>query len=214
MSTGDRSKNIRQNVMTSLKDPSGLGDGQVEIVYDSLNRVQRRIAEEVECLEDTFQIILISGQELYTLPSDFLRERLVVPVGSSVPIVQIGKEDLGRLRLVASQSGSSSPDLAYYYKWNGEIGFMDANGNAPSTSSTITLYYWRYPNIVSEVMSDRIDPVLDQRWDTALFYGALADINGEDRWEAKFNREMDRVKGVERTNQSEPGYIPVNRSYD
>ena len=213
MAIGDRSKNIRMNVMQSLKDPSGLGDGQVEIVYDSLNRVQKRIAEESECLEDIFNITLISGQELYTLPSDFLRERMVVPVGGSVAITQIGMDDLARLRLLQS-SGSSSPDIAYYYKWNGQIGFMDANGIAPSTSSTITLYYWRYPNIVSEIMSDTVDPVIDQRWDTALFYGALADINGEDRWESKFGREFARVMNVERTNQSEPGQIPTNRSYD
>lgn len=222
MSVGDRSKTIRANVANRLRDPSGLNTAQTEIVYDAVNRVQRRIAEEVACLEETYDIILTSGQEMYSLPSDFIRERSVIPLstptGSIAPLSKINLDDLGRLK--GSHSGTDPdtligfPSAFYYYLWRGEIGFTDSNGVAVSSSQTMRLYYWRGPEPVADTISDSIDPVLEPRWDTAMFYGAMADLTTEDRWEQKFEREKERQKVVEDANQMQVLNVPPTRAYD
>jgi len=212
MAVGDRSRFIRQNVMGALHDQSGLGEGQLEIVYDSINRVQRRIVEETQCLEAQFDLITVSGQELYSLPSDFLRERILIPTGSSIPLQEISLSKLDKLKRL--QSTSTSTGIFYYYKWNGQLGLVGSQGLSPSDSITISIYYWRSPDAETETISDTYDPILDRRWDTALFYGAVADINVEPKWWGLFEAELGRQRRVERANQAESGQIPVSREYD
>ena len=217
MAIGDRSRNIRQNVMGAVRDPSGLGAAQVEVVYDSINRVQRRIAEESECLEERFDITTFSGQELYMLPTDFLRERVLIPSASSVPIKKIDMGEMSSIKRIHNQtsfSNASTPDIFYYYKWNGQMGLIDSAGNAPSQSSVVSLYYWRYPNSTNETVSDVIDPIVDPRWDTCLFYGAVADITADPKWWGLFEAEIMRQRMVERTNQAESGKVPVTQDYE
>jgi len=217
MAIGDRSKNIRQNVMGAVRDPSGLGQGQVETVYDSINRVQRRIAEESECLEEKYDITTFPGQELYLLPTDFLRERVLIPTASLVPVKKISMTDVERIKRIHSQTditGTVTVDVFYYYKWNNQLGLLGSNSAAPSDSTVISLYYWRYPNASNETISNTVDPVVDARWDTALFYGAVADITAEPRWWDLFEKELMRQRMIERTNQAESDSIPVSQDYE
>ena len=217
MAVGDRSRSIRANVMGSVGDRSGRAEAQLERVYDSINRIQNRLVEESECLESQFDLIVVPEQEKYSLPSDFLRERILIPESSSVPLQQISltKLDILKRRISGSDiSDSSVSDIFYYYKWASQIGFVDFIGQAPSSEVTVTLYYWRNVDPVTEVISDSLDPVLDRRWDTALFYGAVAEIRSEAKWWSLFETEVLRQKRVERSNQAEPGVIPVNREYD
>jgi len=216
MATGDRSKRLRTNVQRVLGDYGDNNDAALpKAIYDTLNRIQRRICEDASCLEGKSDLTLYSGEEFYDFPSDMLHERMIIPFGS-IPLKHIGFEEVDRMKRSAVSTDlpdTTSGEVAYYYKWNGQFGFLMSNGGLPGSESTLTVYYWRIPS-TSEEMSDTKDPAIDSRWDTALFYGAAAELTGENGWFLKFDQEMSRRIGKERTTRSEPAFVPYNNNYD
>lgn len=216
MATGDRSKRLKTNVQRVLGDLGELKEEALpKSVYDCLNRIQRRICEDASCLEDKTDLTLFDGEELYDFPSDMIHERMLITSGST-KLEHIGFEDVDRVkRSFQSQDviDTTSGDVFYYYKWNGQFGFLLSNGGSPGSESTVSVYYWRVPSS-SEEMSDTKDPVIESKWDSALFYGAAAELSGENKWFVMFEQEMSRRVGKERTTRSDPSYIPYNSNYD
>jgi hypothetical protein len=216
MATGDRSKRLKTNVQRVLGD---LGEFKEEAstksVYDCLNRIQRRICEDASCLENKEDISLFSGEELYDFPSDMIHERMLISSGSA-KLTHIGFEEVDRIKR-SSQShetlDTTSGSVFYYYKWNGQFGFLLSSGGSPGSDSTVTVYYWRVPS-TSEEMSDTKDPAIESKWDSALFYGAAAELSGDNKWFLMFEQEMSRRVGKERTTRSDPSFISYNASYD
>jgi hypothetical protein len=209
MASGDRSKKIRQRVQTLLKDPKGLLV-RYQDVYDALNRVQRRITEDSECIEATATVDL-DGSESYSLPDDCTALRKVEPVSGTEPIEKVNVDDGLALR----RNGTSSTDdsTLVYYQWEGKLVFLNASGSFPSSGS-VTIYFWRSLAATGEDMSDTLDPVVHNRWDETLVNGAVADLSGEDKWEAKYDREFGRVLGKEKSINSETFSIPPTQEYD
>jgi hypothetical protein len=216
MATGDRSKRLKTNVQRVLGDYGELKEEALpKSIYDALNRLQRRICEDATCLEAKSDISLYSGEEMYDFPSDMIHERMLVP-SDSTPLKHIGFEEVDRIKrsaLAHDSLDTTSGDVFYYYKGNSQFGFLLSSGGVPGSESTVTVYYWRIPSS-SEEMSDTKDPVVESKWDTALFYGAAAELTGENGWYVKFEQEMERRVGKERTTRSEPSFVKYDNTYD
>jgi hypothetical protein len=216
MATGDRSKRLKTNVQRVLGD---LGEFKEEAlpksVYDALNRVQRRICEDASCLESKAELNLYQGEEFYDFPTDMIHERMLIPSGS-LQLKHIGFEEVDRIKRSAQSTdilSTTSGDVTFYYKWGSQFGFLLGSGSVPGSDSTVTVYYWRMPSS-SEEMSDSKDPLIESKWDSALFYGAVAELTGENAWYIRYENEMERRVGKERTTRSDPSFIAYNGSYD
>jgi|WetSurMetagenome_2_1015567.scaffolds.fasta_scaffold467362_1 hypothetical protein len=211
MATGDRVKRLLTNVRSVLGDE---GDAKLNAspksILDSLNRTQRRIAEEAMCIEDSTDITVDS--ENCDFPDGMIHERVLIPSGS-VALRHIDMSEVDKLKRGAQSSESTSDSMQFYYKWQGQFGFLSAYGTAPTSESTITVYYWRYPS-TSEEMTETKDPVLESLWDTALYYGAVSDLTADQKWEGKFLMELGRRVMKERSVRGEPSRIPTNQEYD
>jgi len=184
-------------------------------VYDALNRVQRRIAEEAHCLEDKYDLTIYAGEELYDFPDGMIHERMIIPSGST-QLRHISFDEVDRLKRSAQATDSTdatSDNLFFYYKWGGQFGFLMSDGGSPSDETTVSVYYWRYPSSTEE-MSDLKDPLVEFKWDTTLFYGALAELTGDAGWFNKYEMELGRLSSKEATIRSEMTRIPTNRDYD
>lgn len=217
MATGDRVKRLLTNVRSVLGDEGDrLQQASPKSVLDALNRVQRRICEEAMCLEDSYEITVDSGTETYEFPDGMIHERTLIPSGST-ELKHIDFGEVNRLKRSAqaddSVSDQTSDDLWFYYKWDGKFGFLLSDGTAPNTSSTVTVYYWRYPSS-SEEMTETRDPVIDNAWDGVLFYGAAAELSGDAKWWALFEKELSRKSRKEITVRSESARIIPTRDYD
>jgi hypothetical protein len=215
MAAGDRSKRIRQNVQNRLGDVHGTGAGKQTIVYDVLNRVQRRIAETANAIEDTYELNLDGDQELYDVPDGLIAEIKLMSSGA-VELKKINLDEVDQFKRGFSASDSvawTGDDAYYYYRWANQYGFLRSNGSVGATS-TVAIYYYRAPDETTEIMSDTIDPVVDRRWDSALFYGALAELTPDPQWMALFQNEVEIQKRIQRSTNIFTGDISVNRSYD
>ena len=215
MAAGDRSKRIRSNVQRVLQNRGEtLEAGLANAIFESGDRIIRRIAEDALCLENTFEIDTTDGEELYSLPEDFIAERILIQTGSSVELKKISMDELRRLKLSAQsldQSDTTSGDLFFYYLWNNEIGILLGNGSAPGSSVTVTMYYWRYP---TEELSNTRDPVLRPQWDDVIFKGIVAEMTRDQMWERQFEAGLMTAKLNERSRQGEVRQVEVNTSYD
>jgi len=217
MATGDRSKRLKTNVQRVLGD---LGEFKEEssskAVYDALNRVQRRVCEEAHCLESSEELFVFSGQETYDFPDGMIHERMIIPPGST-QLKHISFEEVDRLKRSAQPSESvtdtTADNLFFYYKWENRFGFLLSDGTSPNSSVTLTVYFWRYPSSTEEI-SDTKDPLVENKWDTTLFYGAVAELSGEDKWWVRYETELNRLSRKEVTARSEPSRIPVTNDYD
>ncbi len=176
---GTRSKILRAKIQVKLNDPRGIGIGRSELVYDTLNKVQYRILEQTGARQTTQTLNVVSGTELYNLPSGFIAIAALVPNptdGSVAPLTCLNiqqVEDIKTSHNLQTQQlvDSGSPPM-YYYIWGNQIGVMNADGSAPNQAMTISLYGWMNTKTDgSEDMSDSVDPILDSRWDIALYYG-------------------------------------------
>ena len=217
MATGDRVKRLLTNVRSVLKDQGDLNElASPKAILDALNRVQRRIAEEAMCIEDSSEISVDSGTELYNFPDDMIHERMLIPAGST-ELKCIDLLEVNRLKRSAQADDSvselTSEDLWYYYKWNGQFGFLISDGTMPNASSTVTVHYWRYPS-ASDEMTETKDPLIENVWDTALFYGAAAELSGENKFWMLFEKEMARRSLKEHSVRSDFGRLPQARDYD
>ena len=147
MATGDRVKRLLTNVRSVIGDQGELKEQATpKAILDSLNRVQRRIAEEAMCLEESTEITVDS--ETCPFPDGFIHERMLTPSGST-QLVFTDHSEIDRLKRsnqAADVTDTTSDDLFFYYKWNGSFGFLLSDGSAPNSESTVTVYYWRYPS--------------------------------------------------------------------
>ena len=186
-------------------------------IYEAIQRIQHRIAEDALNIEGRVPITTFNGQELYALPDDFITERTLIPDGTT-ELRRITLDRLNELRRglagTESTTDTTSQDLFHYYIWNNQVGILLSDGSVPSSKIEITLYYWRIPDDVVETVSDSIDPLVPRRWDTVLFYGAVAELSNNvvmsQRFEAELARNIDR----ENSNRAEPLVVQNNSTYD
>lgn len=203
-----RSRQLRSNIQRALGDEAGLGIGLSSRIYDTLNRIQRRIAEDALAIETVGTISLLAGTETYAFPTGFITERLLRVQDSTLELEKINMDRVEELKRLGSSTGDQ---VLYYYKWNDSFGFLTSSGSAPSAAATVDVYYWRTP---AELISDTIDPIINSRWDTCLFYGAVAELSSENKWYILYENEFNRVRQRETMGRAESYSIPVTRSYD
>jgi hypothetical protein len=142
-----------------------------------------------------------------------LSERIIVSDGSS-PIVKVSMDKIEYLKRQAAStevSDSVSDSVTSYARWEDGFIFLTDSGLAPTTSHTVTLYYWKTSD---ETISNTIDPQVNTRWDTALWYGAVSDLTNNQAWEVKFEREFSRQKSRERTMHGEVLAVTSAGDYD
>lgn len=214
MATGDRVKRLLTNVRSVLGDQGELKEQATpKAILDALNRVQRRIAEEAMCLEESTEITVDS--ETCPFPDGMIHERVLIPnAATELKLIDFVEADrLKRLNQTTDTTDTTSDDLWFYYKWNSQFGFLLCDGSVPTTESTVTCYYWRYPS-TSEEMTETKDPILDSIWDTCLFYGAVADLTADPKRIQMFENELSRRSRKERTTRSEVGRIIPSGDYD
>lgn len=217
MAAGDRSKKILANVRRVVDNQGSSELGVKKTVYEAIQRIQHRMAEEALNIEGKRIIETTSGQELYSLPDDFISERKLTPDGST-ELKKITIDRLDELKRglanTSETTDTTSGDVFYYYIWNGQVGFLGGSGGILTGSIDITLYYWRTPDDVVEQVSDTVDPLVPRRWDTALFYGAVAELSENDRYLQKFIIEVNRNLDRENSSRAEPLVVQNNDNYD
>lgn len=206
-----RSKQIRSNLQRQL-DPDTIG--YERNIYESMHRVQKRIAEESFCLEGTVEITTAAGQETYAVPDDFIVEYKLMPAAST-PLQEINLtmvDKLKRARASSDSTDTSVNNVFYYYKWGNEIGFLQANGGSPQDAQVITMYYYRQPD--DTIPSDTIDLEVNSRWDTVIALGVLADLRMDAKDIQRYEMEFVRVKRTQGITQNVVHQIATNRDYD
>ena len=209
--TGDRSKRLLNNVRRTIGKMVASQETTSEAIYDALTRIQRRIAEECMCLETSTTLTVSSG--VVPFPEDMISERIIVSDGA-LPIQKINMDKVELLKRQASSMNVSDvlTDLVTSYaRWDDGFIFLTSTGLPPTTEHTVTLYYWRTPD---STISSTADPLVKERWDTALWWGAVADLSMNDQWEAKFQREFSRQKNRERTMHGEVLEVIATGDYD
>jgi hypothetical protein len=210
-----RSKQIRANVQRVLGNRGETFEGGLSLaIYEAGDRVQRRIAGETLCLEGFETIHTQEGEELYGFPEGMIAERKLIPQSGN-ELVRIGMDRVdalkrGRAGSEVSDSSTSTP--FYYYRWGNQFGFLSASGGGVGDSE-ISNYYFRYPDD-SDKMSDTRDPAVPVNWDTAIFYGILAEMTGEPRWVTQYETEFERQANREKSTRAESMAIQPTGDYD
>lgn len=164
--------NLRTRTQRLLNDPSATTNTQA--FYDEkINDAQRIIAEEVKPFQTTGTISSVSGTQTYNLPSDFLalyptpypvrytnaNSALIKPVKANFDWLANSFDDLT----------TATGDPTYYYITEKLIGFYEIPDY--SGSSNITLYYFEYPDSLSN--SGDVSAYAD-KWIDAIAYKAVA----------------------------------------
>lgn len=201
MAVGDRSRKLRQRVQTVVR-----GDvDSPDVIYDALNRIQARICEEAGAKNDRGTIAVVGGTELYNVPDGFTTEESIISP-TSTPLTKKSLIEIAAIKQAGISLGTTTGDPIYYYKWNNQIGLVNAAGGAPADSGSFIIYYWRKPiSDGTEDIGEAIDPIIGSRWDECLFYGAVADLIFDPKWWALFENQMI----VQRS--TEAGYRDVTR---
>ena len=127
------------------------------------------------------------------------------------PITKIELKDLAELKRVGSSTDDTS--TLYYYKLGKKLGFVNASGEAVSSASSVTIWYYRVP-ISGEEISSTVEPIVDTRWDNALCYGACFDLTGDEKWLRLFQIELDRMRSLELAQVDRGMIIPSNEEYN
>ena len=205
---GKRSRDLCSQVQKKV-------DRHEDYVYKELNEVQLEICERAFCLEYKFSIAVVAGTELYDFPDGFVVDRVVQP-NSSNGIMEVNLEELTNIKVAESSSTSA---VTYFYKINGQIGFMTADGSAPTANETIYIYAWRRPkDDKTEDIAKDIDPILDRRWNRCLVLGAIARLVDEPKqqvfYEGLFDKEFQKINLVESSIDNNMWTISATQEYD
>lgn len=210
MAAGDRSKKIRIKVQTKLGDPQGIAIADAENVYDSLNRIQQIILEGAGASQVKATISVTSGVELYDFPDGFIAIQAILP-GSTTPLQRLTMQEVEETKRVGTSLLNATSDPVYYYVFNGQIGFMNPAGGAPSGSFTITLWGWNtLKDDLSQDASDTIDPIVNRRWDTCLYYGTLWDMTLQPQYQLAFEQSLQRTRSFENSARDISYKIPYD----
>lgn len=127
------------------------------------------------------------------------------------PITKIELKDLAVLK--REGTSTNSDDTLYYYKLRKMLGFVNQSGEAVSSATTVTLWYYRVP-ISGEEISSTVEPIIDTRWDNALCYGACFDLTGNEKWLKLFMMELDRMRSLELAQVDRTFQVPANEEYN
>lgn len=205
---GERSRKIVTNVAMELYGKTAT-PMQRNRIYNALNRIQQEICERGGAKQVTATISIVAGTELYDVPDGFVGD-LAMRTNSTTPIVRIDITQLSEIkrRGYAVTVNSANQYPTYFYKWNNQYGFVDTAGNAPSAATTVTLYGIRgTAEDGSEDISGTVDPIIDRGWDTCLFYGCLAEMSDNQKWENKYERELQRQIASQNSQQERVQFV-------
>jgi hypothetical protein len=183
-----------------------------DYVYEALNGVQLEICERATCLESKFEISVVSGTELYDFPDGFIVERVLEYPG-------IVKANIEKITEIKSGNNSTSSDIAYYYTFGNQIGFMLADGSAPNVTETINVYGWRRPKEDgTEKISETIDPIVNNRWDYCLELGAITRLIDDPKlisfYGGLYEQEFRKQNVIENSIDDNLWSVPYNGDYN
>lgn len=215
MAAGDRSKKLRGKVQQLVGDPSGIGIAHQGAVYDALNRIQLRIAEEASADQKTETVSIVANTELYALPDGFIAA-MAIRGGDTTPLEKVRNiQEVSEIKRKGSSTSSNEVNPVYWYLWDDQIGFMTAAGGAPTGASTVTLYTVRMPKgDGTEDIGDTVDPLVHRRWDDVFIYGAAFYLTTNEKFLLLYENEFRRVKNFENIYRGNTYQIPNNREYD
>ena len=132
-------------------------------------------------------------------------------MSAQTTIAKIQLKDLADLKRLATSTNSD--DVLYFYKLRKMLGFVNQSGEPVSSSTSVTLWYYRTP-ISGEEISATVEPIVDTRWDQCLCYGACFDLTGNEKWLNLFNMELERIRTLELAQNDRSFQIPANEEYN
>ena len=162
-----RSKRIFDFVR-SILGPETIDKIPDKLVFNIMTDVSRRLAEETLCIEQSEDLTVVAGTELYDEPDGFYRmKHLKVPSGALLVLQESEIDEINTIRTDIPNSFAQAP--TYFYRWNGQIGLFPA----PQAAGTYTVYYYALP--VTE-LSTSVSPATPYYMDDAIKYGVLAEL--------------------------------------
>ena len=132
-------------------------------------------------------------------------------MSAQTTIAKIQLKDLADLKRLATSTNSD--DVLYFYKLRKMLGFVNQSGEPVSSSTSVTLWYYRTP-ISGEEISATVEPIVDTRWDQCLCYGACFDLTGNEKWLNLFNMELERIRTLELAQNDRSFQVQANEEYN
>lgn len=168
MAAGDRTKLIRDRCRAFYGLVNGSIPNSINLdlyIYDTIDAIQKRIAEETLCLE--VEANLSIADSIAAEPSGFYRLKFVELPSSSTNFIPDEVDPLEFDHL--TRTAVDSP-LGYYWfkRWDGNIEFFPRPGTA-----TWSIHYYAVP---TTNVSASVDPETPSIFDKAIEYGVLADV--------------------------------------
>lgn len=192
-----RAKKIRNRIRLIV----GADNGTVpnKLIYDRMDAVQRRLAEESLCLERSEDVSIVSGTADYDTPTGYFKlKHIQLSSGTTVEPQEVTRQEFNELTRV----GVATTAQLYFTRWNNQISFYPT----PSSSDTWTFYYYALPVYT---LGRSNDPETPTYMDDAIEYGALSELlplakNFElgQFYDGKFRMEEQRVKDSWRTTKN------------
>lgn len=196
MAAGDRTKLIRDRaiVFAGLLPKMAADRPAFEkLVFQTIDSYQKRIAEEVLCLEGKTDLSINSSGEA-TEPSGFYRLKFIERPSSlriNFAPEEVDPVEFDYIKRVITGSGGLSQ---YYFKrWNGTLTFHPNPG-----AVTWTIHYYKVP---TTNVSSTVDPEIPTMFDKALEYAVISELMPfAEKFEAAqyyrglFEMELNRVR--------------------
>lgn len=122
-----------------------------------INEGCREIARRSECLYSTGTVVLGSSTQTATLPTDIIRVHHVTFVADNdltqtVPLDYYDLRDMDNIWGTYRTTESAWPE--FYTMWGTPPNLEIQVAPVPSSSGTLTVYYYRFPTILSTTGSD------------------------------------------------------------
>lgn len=209
MAAGDRTDKIRSKVRLAL----GMVDSDLPIpvdldtlVHDTIDDYQKRIAEELLCIETSANLTITSGTT--SEPAGYFRlKQIVLPTGSTLQVEEVDVSEYDNITRITPFPSIQKP--IYFKRWAGTWTFYPTPDNG-----TWSCFYYKVP---STNVSTSVDPETGTQFDKAIEYGVISDIapvirrpDLTDLYTILYTQEMNRLRSAWRRTKNNNHTIYYN----